>query len=199
MSITLFEFAPTRSSRTRWTLSELDLKFDSVAGREVIGSDALKQVHPLGKVPAILDQGRPLFESAAICVWLADSHPEKRLIAPAGTWQRALHDQWIGFSMTEIEAHLWSSFRNTVLYPEDKRVPQIIEQNTREARRSLAVLDRHLANQDFLVDNRFSVTDILVGHVVNWARRDGLTTEFGHLRAYNQRLLAMPKCPYAKE
>jgi hypothetical protein len=38
MSITLFEFAPTRSARVRWTLLELDLPFESVAGLEVMGS-----------------------------------------------------------------------------------------------------------------------------------------------------------------
>ena len=93
MSTTLYEFAPTRSARARWTLLELGIPFESIAGREVIGSPELKAVSPLGKVPGIVDNGRPLFESAAICAWIADRHPEKGLIAPSGSWDRALHDQ----------------------------------------------------------------------------------------------------------
>src|SRR3954463_13754878 len=121
MSITLFEFPPTRSARARWTLLELGLPFESIGGREVFGSPQLKAVSPLGKVPAMVDDGRPLFESASICTWLADSHPGSGLIAPSGSWERALHDQWVAFCLTEIEAHLWSTSRNTFLYPEQRR------------------------------------------------------------------------------
>ncbi|MGI9382344.1 MAG: glutathione S-transferase family protein, partial [Methyloligellaceae bacterium] len=109
MSIELYEFAPTRSQRARWTLLALAVPFESIAGQELIGSDRLRAVHPLAKLPALKDDGRPLFESAAISTWLADSHPEKGLIAPAGTWERALHDQWVAFAQTELEAHLWST------------------------------------------------------------------------------------------
>ena len=131
MSIALYEFAPTRSQRARWTLLELEVPFESISGRELIGSERLRAVHPLAKLPAMTDDGRPLFESAAISIWLADSHPEKGLIAAAGTWERALHDQWVAFALTELEAHLWSTFRNTVVYPEERRVAAISEQERR--------------------------------------------------------------------
>src|ERR1700712_1521717 len=78
--ITLYEFSPTRSARVRWTLLELGVPFESIEGREVFASAALHAVHPLNQIPAMRDNGRPLFESAALCNWLADSHPEQRLI-----------------------------------------------------------------------------------------------------------------------
>ena len=96
MSITLYEFTPTRSKRVKWILQELGVTYESVNKREIIGSDELRNIHPQSKVPAITDNGRPLFESSAICNWLADSHPEKGLIAKSGTWERAQHDQWCG-------------------------------------------------------------------------------------------------------
>lgn len=86
MTITLYEFAPTRSARVRWTLLELGVPFESVAGQEVFALPALAEIHPMSKLPALRDDGRPLFESAAICNWLADSHPDAGLIAPSGTW-----------------------------------------------------------------------------------------------------------------
>ncbi len=199
MSITLFEFPPTRSARVRWTLLELGVPFESVSGREVIGSERLAAVSPLGKVPAILDDGRPLFESAAICTWLADSHPEKGLIAPSGSWERAQHDQWVSFCLAELEAHLWSTARNRFLYPEEQRVEAVFEQNAREGRRSLEALDRHLASTPFLVAGRFTVTDIIVGFTTNWARRIGWANELEHCLAYNARLVGMPGCPYPKD
>jgi glutathione S-transferase len=199
MSLTFFEFGPTRSARVRWTLLELGVPFESIEGREVIGSDRLKGASPLGKVPAIIDEGRPLFESAAICTWLADSHPEKGLVAPSGSWERALHDQWVSFCLAELEAHLWSNARNSFLYPEAKRLPAVLEQNAAEGRRSLEVLDAHLAERPFLVADRFTVTDIIVGFAINWAERIGWVNGLGHCTAYTERLRAMPHCPYGKQ
>ena len=199
MSTTLYEFAPTRSARARWTLLELGIPFESIAGREVIGSPELKAVSPLGKVPGIVDNGRPLFESAAICTWLADSHPEKGLIAPSGSWDRALHDQWVTFCLAELESHLWSTARNTFLYPEPRRVPAVLEQDADEGRKSLEVLDAHLATTPFLVGGKFTVADIIVGYTTNWARRAGWAGGLSHCLAYTDRLLAMPNCPYATD
>ena len=56
---------------------------------------------------------------------------------------------------------------------EDQRVPAIVEQNTRMTLRSAAVLDAELAKHDYLVEDRFTVTDIIVGYTVNWIEADG--------------------------
>ncbi|MEM7294695.1 MAG: glutathione S-transferase N-terminal domain-containing protein, partial [Pseudomonadota bacterium] len=104
-SITLYEYEPTRSARCRWTLLEADLKYESVdKGFAGIGSDDVKAVHPLGKLPAAIIDGRPLFESAVICNAIADCVPEKSLIAAPGTWSRTLHDQWTCYVLSEMEA-----------------------------------------------------------------------------------------------
>lgn len=201
MTITLYELAPTRSARVRWTLSELDIPFESITGEapEFFQSPELRAVHPMGKVPALIDDGRKLYESAAICTWLADSHPKAGLIAPPGTFARALHDQWVAFTLSELEAYLWSTARNSFVYPEAERLPVIFKQNATEAKRALAVFDAHLADAEWLVGGRFSVTDIFAGFALNWARMMELTADFAHVRAYLDRLLARPLCPYRKD
>lgn len=199
MAITLYEYAQSRSARVKWTLLELSIEHESHSGRVLIGFDELRAISPLGKLPAITDNGRPLFESAAICTWLADSHPEKKLNWPSGGWERALHDQWVSFALTEVEAHLWSTLRNKSLYPEKLRVPEIIDQNKMEVMRSLPALDAHFSSHDFLIGDKFSVTDIIVGFTINWAHKAGALENFDYLRAYNKRLLEFPLCPYYKE
>ena len=198
MTITLYELAPTRSARVRWTLLELDLPFESVTGEPAsfFHSPELTAIHPMGKVPALADDGRKLFESAAICNWLADSHPKAELIASSGTFARALHDQWVAFALAELEAHLWSTARNTFIYPEAERLPAVFPQNAKEAKLALAIFDAHFASNDWLVENRFSVTDIFAGYALNWARMQKLTAEFEHVTAYLNRLLSRPLCPY---
>ena len=194
MNITLYEYGPSRSARCRWTLLEAGMEFDSMEGRELVHSPELTAVHPQGKLPAALIDGRPLFESAAISTFVADQVPEAGLIAPTGSYERGLHDQWVCFALTEMEAHLWSTARNSFVYPEDERITAVYQQNERELRRSAEVLERALADADYLVDNRFSVTDIIVGYTVNWARRQGLLDGSPNLQAYLQRLFQRPHC-----
>lgn len=198
MAITLYELQPTRSARVRWTLLELGILFESIEGRgpEIFALPELAQIHPMSKLPALRDNGRPLFESAAICTWLSDSHPEAGLIAPSGAWARALHDQWTAFTLAEVEANLQHTARNRFIYSEEKRVPAVYEQNAWEAKRGLTVLDSALNGKSWLVENRFSVTDIFVGYAVCWARVQGMTADLPNLAAYAERILARPLCPY---
>ncbi|MFY9642865.1 MAG: glutathione S-transferase family protein [Rhodomicrobium sp.] len=194
MQLTLYEFGPTRAGRVRWTLLELDMPFESIAGRELFHSPELKKVHPLGKLPGFVADGRPLFESAAIATWCADRKPEKGLAHKPGTWERALHDQWVSFALTELEAHLWSRLRNTMLLPEEKRVAAIVPQNEADYRTAIPVLDDALKGQEYLVGGAFSVTDIIVGFTANWGRNFGLNTGTPEVNRWLDGLYQRPHC-----
>ncbi len=196
MSITLYELQPTRSARVRWTLLELGVPFESVEGPEVFAMPELAAIHPLSKLPALCDAGRPLFESAAICNWLADSHPRAGLVAPSGTWARALHDQWVAFTLSEIEAFIWHTARNLFVLPEEERIPAVFPQNEAAAKRGLAVLDNQLRDKEWLVEDRFSLTDIFAGYAACWAQWQGMIADLPNITAYVERLQARPHCTY---
>lgn len=195
--IKLFELAPTRSARARWALQEAGLPFESVGNTvEVFDSQELSRIHPLGKLPAALIDGKPLFESAAIVTAIADLVPHKNLIAKPGTWSRNLHYQWVSFALTELEPFLQSSEINSTnfILPESEHVPAIIPQNTKIFQRAAAVLDTALAKSDYLIDNRFSATDIIVGYTVSWGQEFHLIDGLRNLDAYLERLLAREHC-----
>ncbi len=192
--ITLYEFTPTRSKRVRWTLLETGLPFESRNDPTLFGSEELRKIHPLGKLPAAEIDGQPLFESAAISTHIADLAPEAGLISPSGTRDRALHDQWVSFALTEMEAWLWSSALNTFVLPEEERNQSVFEQNGRFFERGAAALDAALAGKEYLVGERFSVTDIVVGYTVNWGRQQGLIKDHANLNTYLDRLIAREYC-----
>jgi len=194
LDITLYEYGPSRSKQVRWALLELGLEFKAIEGLEVLHSDELVQVNPMGKVPAVVIDGKPLFEAAAICTYLADLVPEKGLIAAANTYERALHLQWVSFTLTELEAYLWSNARNTFVLPEEKRITALFEQNKKAYIHAAKVLDKVLENVDYLVGNKFSVTDILVGFTVNWGNIAGLLEQTPNLQDYLARLKGRPNC-----
>lgn len=196
-SIKLFELGPTRSARCRWTLLEAGLEYESIGNRpDIIGSEELRKVHPLGKLPAAIIDGRPLFESAAISTAIADLVPEKDLVAKPGTWSRALHDQWVCFALTEMEPWVSSTELNSLdfVLPKDQHVPAIIQQNSMMFRRSAAALDEILGRTAYLVEGRFTVTDIIVGYTINFGHEQGLVSEFPNLMAYLKRLYQREHC-----
>jgi glutathione S-transferase len=194
LDITLYEYGPSRSKQVRWTLLELGLEFRAIEGRDILHSEELKQVNPMGKVPAVVINGEPLFEAAAICTYLADLVPEKGLIAPSGTRERALHLQWLSFSLTELEAYVWSNARNTFVLPQEHRIKALFEQNNKAYVNAAKVLDKVLGSADYLVGSQFSVTDILVGFTLSWGNDVGLLEQAPNLQKYLDRLKERPHC-----
>lgn len=196
--VTLYEHAPTRSAKCRWALLETGVLYESVGNSfSVIGSDALKQIHPLGKLPAAVIDGKPLFESSAIVTAIADLAPERNLIARAGSWERNLHNQWVSFALSELEAWAWTGALNSrrLLLKEEQQVPEICPQMDLLFKRGAAALEAVLDNCSFLIEDRFTVTDIIVGYAVNLGRRCGyLNDEFRNCQDYLKRLFAREHC-----
>ena len=193
--ISLYEYEPTRSARPRWALLEAGIAYDSIGnGPEVFGHPELAKVHPLRKVPAAIINGKPLFESGAICTAVADLVPGKNLIAKVDTWDRYLHDQWVLFVLTEMEGWLWPNILNLAILPEDQRNPACVDQNTAMFKRGASALDKVLSEQEYLVGGQFSVTDIMASYTVNSARRFGYIEEFPNLKAYLNRVFQREHC-----
>ncbi len=199
MEVTLFGTGTNRSARCQWTLQEAGIDYAEIDRSKLASVEDMRRYHPLAKIPAAVIDGRALFESAAICTYIADRAPAAKLIAAPGAFARAEHDQWVAFCLTEMEAWLWNTAVNTYVLPEERRITAGFEQNVKMFKRSAAVPEAHLAQHDYLVENRFTVTDIIVGWCLNWARRQGHLEEFPALRRYVQRLLARPLCALARD
>ena len=194
LDIKLYGMGRTRSARCRWTLDELGLAYEYVDDRALLHSEELRRLHPQGKMPAILIDDEPLFESAPICEHLCDLVAEPTLIGAVGTYERAQHAQWTAFVLTELDAYLWSDSKHTRAYPEEHRSTRITASNAKEIQSALDVLDGELASRDFLIGNRFSVTDIIVGWSINWAANTDHLAAFTHLARYLARLQERKHC-----
>jgi glutathione S-transferase len=167
-------------------------------------SAAHRRRHPLARVP-VLDDGEGLvFESAAICLQLADLRPDAGLLPPTGSHERALAYQWAFFAMTELEAPLADvSYGTTsgdgrggdVRYPPPS--PEQVAAATARFRAAARALEHALGDSDYLVAGRFGVADVLIGSVLAWADDVGLVGhEHPELMRYLNRLRARPAYAY---
>src|SRR5580698_5747187 len=125
LKMKLYEFAPTRSIRARWTLQELGVDFEPIVVDLVAGEHRkpeFLQVNPAGKLPVLVDGDLVLTESVAIVLYLAEKSPSGGFL-PSGLEARAHVYKWLLFTATELEQPLWRIARHTAIYPPDKRLP----------------------------------------------------------------------------
>ncbi len=177
----------TRSSRVLWLLAEIGAPAELVK----LEPEARKSAehlarHPLGRVPAFeLDDGTIMFESAAICLQLADLHPDAGLIGPLGSAERALAYQWVLFGMTELEAPLYRWIREAA---EGSGEPPSRERFSEAASAVAATV----GTRDWLLGDSFTVADVICASVLGSAHSRGLLADWPGLQAYVERCESRP-------
>ncbi len=184
--ITIYGSGGNRAARVAWTVDELGLEVSYRHYDGMIGSDELRRLHPQAKIPAMQVGDFVLFESAPICQHLCDITPGQRLLAPQGAKERSLHNQWVSFAQSEIEAYLWLSFQLGRLEIAKTETAAALALNRQLAGAGLDVLEQHLTDQHFIL------TDIIVGWTTNWSRKSGLLESRPALQSYLARLFDRP-------
>jgi glutathione S-transferase len=185
----------SRAARVRWLLEELGAPYEAVPVDFSKGEHKRPEymkVHPLGVLPAIQDDGFAMFESAAIVMHLADKYPEKGLAPAVGTKERAEYYQWIVFAMTEAEPPIVQVLQHTRFLPEAERQPAVIEKSTQRFKTVATVVQDRLQGREYIVGNKFSAADVVLGGVMNFANMFGLLNEHPTLQAYVKRLTERP-------
>ncbi len=157
-----------RPLRVLWTLEELGQPYEfEVMNYEQGQSEEHLARHPLGRVPVLEDDEGPVFESAAICMHVADLFPEGAMMPPLGTHDRALAYQWAVFAPSEIEPPLVEAAIFAQADPERAAKAQ--------SRFSLAAaaVAHSLDGGVYLVGDRLTVADVMVSTALNFTSRAG--------------------------
>ena len=191
----LYEFAPTRSIRARWTLQELGIDFESVVVNLQRGEHRRPEflrLNPVGKLPVLVDGEVVINESVAIVLYLAGKYPERGLL-PTDVATRAEIDRWLLFTVTELEQPLWRITRNTFVYPEEQRLAADVPTASREFKEMAAVVESHLRGREFVVGDTVTVADFVLAYTLDWGHEVELLGDFPVLEAYVERMYARPR------
>ncbi len=166
-------FAPkTRATRPRWLLEELGVPY------ELVNIDLEKgehkqlpylRVHPLGQVPALVDGDVTVYESIAICMYLADKFIEKKLAPAFGAPERAAYYQWMLFAAATLEPPISEYFTHTQALPADKRNPEIAAKAKEKALAAIKAVEHAMLGKMYLVGEKFSAADVVVGSIMRFA------------------------------
>lgn len=188
----LYFFPGTRSVRPRWLLEEAGVPYDltivNLAKGEHKASDYLK-IHPLGSVPALVDGDTTVFDSTAICLYLAEQISDGAL-APAPR-DRAAYYQWVLFAMTSLEPKIAPVYMRGFRVPIEERAAIATDADRQALSPLLAPLQAHLEGQPFLLQD-FSAADVIVGGVLHWGEQVGLFKDHPALTHYVHELRRRP-------
>lgn len=192
----LYYSAQSRAVRPRWMLEEIGAPYDLVRVNLAAGDqkkpDYLK-LNPNGAVPTLVDGDLVLYESAAICQYLADKFPEKKLAPALGTSSRGLYYQWIHYAMSGLEPPAVTIFVHTMMKPEPERNPKLVEEAKTQLAPALKVVDDALAGRDYILGKEFSAADVMIGSTLMWCQMLGcIRPDAKNLGTYLGRLAARP-------
>lgn len=150
-------------------------------------------ISPNSKIPAIVDSdgpdGKPyaMFESGAILLYLAEKTGQ---LLPAPKSQRFEAIQWLMFQMGGVGPMFGQTHHFLRAAPEP--VPYAIERYSKETRRLYGVLDRHLADKEWL-GAEYSVADIATFPWTarhEWHKVD--LAEYPNVKRWYDRIAARP-------
>jgi glutathione S-transferase len=155
-----------------FVLREIGVEFELVAVERSIGqhkSPEYLALNPNGRIPTFTDGAFVLFESAAICLHLADKHPEAGLVAKTGTDRRGHTYQWLTFLTNTLQADLWQYYRPEFYVDQQRRdeFRTIMEQHVA---RHLAILDDYLERNLYLAGDEISIADFYLLMLGRWSR-----------------------------
>src|SRR5579859_5214346 len=146
---TLHYYPANANAAPHMLLEEIGVKYElSLVDRTVDGQKSPEyiKINPNGRIPTLVDDGRAIFEAAAIVLHLVDRHPNAGFAPAIGTAERAQFYQWLAFLTNSLQEELmvWQ-------YPErlagnDKAAEKVIKSGAeRRASDFLDVIERRLA------------------------------------------------------
>jgi glutathione S-transferase len=185
--ITLFHHARTRSTRFIFLLEELGVPYriQSVSTRTRDGG-AIDPAnpHPLGKVPAISDQGTVVFESPAIALYLTDRYPERRLGPLVGESGRGAYLSWLSYYTGVLEPAFLCRFMNV-------EVPRATA-GWVPLEEAMAAILKLLGAGPYLLGGQFTAVDVLYGTTFAMFARSPMMPKSAVIDEYVRRIVTRP-------
>ncbi|MCF2856043.1 glutathione S-transferase family protein [Pseudoalteromonas sp. SMS1] len=192
---TLFYYPRNASLAPHFVLEALNVPYQL----ELV--DRKKQAHksaqylrlnPTGRIPTLVDDDFVLFESGAICLYLAEKHPESLMI-PSDPHKKGEFYQWLMYFTTTVQAELMIYF-----YPERHTQSALMYDDIVKTQQSrlvsmFEIINRHLADKNYVVDDQFTICDCYLFMLCVWA--DELNKpplQFEHLSNYLRFLAKHP-------
>ena len=178
----------TRAQRGIWMLEEAGLDYDMVrvdlGSAERMADADFARASPMGKVPALVDGDIAMAESAAICLYLADRYAPGTLAPAADDPERGKYLYWTLYTPAVVEPAMSEKFNDVE--------PNRQRNGWGDFDLMIETWDAALAGSDWILGERFTAADVMLGSSANFLSLFGMLPETDNLAAYAARCAARP-------
>lgn len=184
----------SRGRIARWMLEEVGAPYrtEVVDYGTTMKDGAYRAINPMGKVPAIVHDGKIVTECAAICAYLAEAFPDAGL-APLPQ-ERADYYRWLFFSAGPVEQAVTNNWAKFEASEEQSRMFGYGSYDL-----AVDVLERAVSTHQYIAGDRFTAADVYVGSQVGWGVMFGTLPKRDAFLAYHARLTGRPAYQRAAE
>lgn len=153
----------SRGRIVRWMLEELGVSYrtEILEYGAAMKSPEYLAINPMGKVPAIVHEGRVVTEAAAICAYLADAFPDAGLAPPLA--ERHQYYRWLFYFAGAVEAAVINRSLGLVVPEERERMISYGNYET-----VMRVIEQAVSTSPFIAGDSFTAADVYCGSQVGW-------------------------------
>ena len=180
-----------RSDRVRWLLEELGVPYEDIYLRKKNGaldSSEYRKLNPMGRVPTVVDGELVIYESAAICLYLADKYSDRGLAPSLSSAERALYLQWMVWAVASLECVVARMFTHVATEEQKNETHKFVREQCEIFKLALNPI---LEKQDYILSSGFSAADIVLAAVIPGAW-DFLLEPNPAIKRYMDRLMSRP-------
>lgn len=190
----------SRSQRILWLLEELGVEYEMKRyGRDKqtgLAPPELKDIHPLGKAPVIVDNGVTVAESGAIIEYLVHTYDDGQLHPEVGTSAWRTYTYWMHYAegtfmplmiISLILGRIETAPMPFFIKPVAKGITGKVRANYLDAnvRNNLAFLEQTLSESTWFCGDSFSAADVQMSFALEAAEvRTDLAKSFPHLAGF---------------
>jgi glutathione S-transferase len=151
------------------------------------------QLNPTGRIPTLAHKELVIFESAAICLYLCEQHPQSGLIPAIESPLRAKFYQWLFYLNSTLQPELMVYFYPSKHTTAANSAIEISAAQEVRITEIFGLLNTELEGKQFLVGNTFTVCDCFLFMLSHWARGfKSPPLSFSNLGRYLRKLATRP-------
>ncbi len=195
MTMKIYHAPNTRSIRIIWLFEELGLAYELerfTLGHAAMRSPEYRQIHPMGRVPALQDGDVTIYESGAIVQYVLARYGNGLMVPETSSPEFPVYLQWLHYAEGMLMPQVNVIVVETMFLPPEKRNADNLARARKLLTKMLEPVNEALAGREFLA-GAFSGADIMTGHAcVVSARLGADLSDKPNVAAYVERLKARP-------
>jgi glutathione S-transferase len=197
MSLTFYYTPMSSATRVHWALEEVGVPYDKVKLDLAKGEQKTPEYlakNPNGKVPLLVVDGRPIFESLAILLYLGETYGVNKGLFPEPGLDRAEVFKWMAWGAATLTEAVSRVIRNVSdRFPPEQRNAAAGEAAKKDLADLWLIVDRALEGKEYLVGGKFTFADLALAGFTMISGRFGIDFgPFKNVQAWSARCMGRP-------